>query len=72
MMNYFPDLPDTTALAKLSGRAAHIPKGVPLFFDGVRAFADSPDFEQWLPLPATRLGLFEFVDGLAVSSQTLG
>lgn len=52
MLAYFPDLPDTAALAALTGRAATKPNGPPLFFDGLRAF---DDFQSWLPLPASRL-----------------
>ncbi len=51
---YFPDLPDTAALARIAGgsEAGRQPTGVPLFLDGLRAF---PDFAQWLPLPAGHL-----------------
>jgi hypothetical protein len=51
MKRYFPDLPDSAALAKLSGKRALQPKDVPLFFDGLRAFPN----EDWLPLPASHL-----------------
>jgi hypothetical protein len=52
MLAYFPELPDTAALAALTGRAVTRPNGPPLFFDGLRAFVD---FQHWLPLPAARL-----------------
>lgn len=52
MLRFFPDLPDALALARLTGRSVDRPKGPPLFFDGLRAFPDYPD---WLPLPATHL-----------------
>lgn len=53
MQKYFADVPDTAALAILSGiPAAGRPLGVPLFSDGLQAF---PDYEQWLPLPANHL-----------------
>jgi hypothetical protein len=51
MKRYFADLPDSAALAKLSGKMARRPKDVPLFFDGLRAFSN----ENWLPLPASHL-----------------
>jgi hypothetical protein len=51
MATYFPELPDSMALAKLSGVGAAAPlHGVPLFFDGLRAFGDDR-----LPLPETAL-----------------
>jgi hypothetical protein len=49
---YFPDLPDTAALAKLMGWDVARPEGPPLFLDGLRAF--TPD-RAWLPLPAGHL-----------------
>jgi hypothetical protein len=53
MQKYFADVPDTAALAILSGdRSAKEPTGVPLFADGLQAF---PDYERWLPLPANHL-----------------
>jgi len=53
MQKYFADLPDTAALAILSGdRSAKEPTGVPLFADGLQAF---PDYERWLPLAANHL-----------------
>jgi hypothetical protein len=52
MKRFFPDIPDTMALAKLSGDANAAPNGVPLFLDGLRAF---PDYTAWLPLPAGHL-----------------
>jgi hypothetical protein len=52
MTAYFPDLPDTAALAKLMGRDVARPEGPPLFLDGLRAF--SPE-GTWLPLPAGHL-----------------
>jgi hypothetical protein len=51
MKRYFADLPDSAALAKLSGKRARRPKEVPLFFDGLRAFPNV----NWLPLPASHL-----------------
>jgi hypothetical protein len=53
MKRYFPDVPDTQALAILSGQDKHAkPTGVPLFSDGLQAF---PSYEDWLPLPANHL-----------------
>jgi hypothetical protein len=53
MKRYFPDVPDTQALAILSGQDQPAkPAGVPLFSDGLRAF---PSYEEWLPLPANHL-----------------
>jgi hypothetical protein len=52
MMRFFAELPDTSALARLNGNAIARPRGVPLFFDGLRAF---PDYAAWLPLPASHL-----------------
>jgi hypothetical protein len=52
MLRYFPDFPDTYALAKLIGENTTRPFGPPLFFDGLRAF---PDYAEWLPLPAGHL-----------------
>jgi hypothetical protein len=52
MMAYFSDLPDTAALAKLTGRDIARPEGPPLFLDGLRAF---PDERTWLPLPPGHL-----------------
>ena len=52
MKRFFTEFPDTTSLAKLSGEPVAGPRGIPLFFDGLRAFPDYPD---WLPLPAGRL-----------------
>ena len=52
MRQFFSDLPDTAALVTLSGQPEAKPTGVPLFFDGLRAF---PDYAQWLPLPASHL-----------------
>lgn len=52
MKEYFPDLPDTAALARLAGKPRTRRRGVPLFLDGVRAFSD---FADWLPLPAGQL-----------------
>jgi hypothetical protein len=49
LTTYFPDLPDTSALANLSGAGPMVFKGPPLFLDGLRAF---PGIEQQLPLPA--------------------
>jgi hypothetical protein len=51
MERYFADLPDSAALAKLSGKRARRPKDVPLFFDGLRAFPNA----NWLPLPTSHL-----------------
>jgi len=52
MQRFFPDFPDTFALAKLIGEVAPRPACPPLFFDGLRAF---PDYAEWLPLPASHL-----------------
>lgn len=52
MKRFFPDVPDTAALAKLNGERITRPHGVPLFLDGLRAF---PDHKDWLPLPAGHL-----------------
>jgi hypothetical protein len=52
MTRFFPAVPDTWALAKIYGDAVDGPRGVPLFFDGLRAF---PDYAEWLPLPAGNL-----------------
>lgn len=52
MKRFFPDLPDTAALAKLNGERINRPPGVPLFLDGLRAF---PNYAKWLPLPAGHL-----------------
>jgi hypothetical protein len=49
MQKYFPDFPDTAALARLSGKQARKRVGVPLFSDGLEAF---PHYEKWLPLAA--------------------
>lgn len=54
MKKYFPDLPDTWALARITGDPNVQPRGVPLFLDGLRAF---PGYDQRLPLPA---GLLDF------------
>jgi hypothetical protein len=51
MQRFFPDLPDTAALARLSGQDAK-PVGPPLFLDGLRAF---DDYAKCLPLPAGHL-----------------
>ena len=51
MKRFFPDLPDTWALAKLNGEPIDRPRGFPVFFDGIRAF---PDYTKWLP-PAGNL-----------------
>jgi hypothetical protein len=52
MTRFFPDIPDSAALAKLSGKPVPRPASVPLFLDGLRAF---PDHTDWLPLPAGHL-----------------
>ncbi|MBI3436611.1 MAG: hypothetical protein HY056_16295, partial [Proteobacteria bacterium] len=52
MRRFFGDIPDTMALARLAGEDIGRPRGVPLFFDGLRAF---PDYADWLPLPAGNL-----------------
>jgi len=54
MLRFFPELPDSAALATLAGLPALRPAGVPLFLDGLRAY---PDYASWLPLPA---GLLDF------------
>lgn len=51
MMTYFSDLPDSAALAHLTGSDLAGPmQGVPLFLDGLRAYGDGR-----LPLPASAL-----------------
>jgi hypothetical protein len=52
MNRFFAELPDTAALTKLAGAGDGRRRGVPLFFDGLRAF---PDYAEWLPLPAGHL-----------------
>ncbi len=52
MLRFFPDLPDTPALARLLGKATETPSGPPIFSDGLRAFED---VNRWLPLPASHL-----------------
>jgi hypothetical protein len=52
MKKYFPELPDSWALARLSGELDIGPRGVPLFLDGLRAF---PGRIESLPLAAGRL-----------------
>jgi hypothetical protein len=54
MLHFFPELPDSAALATLAGLRAQRPRGVPLFLDGLRAY---PDYASSLPLPA---GLLDF------------
>jgi len=49
---YFPDLPDTPALARLAGLGTGNYLSVPLFLDGLRAFND---IEERLPLPSANL-----------------
>lgn len=49
MLTFFPELPDSAALATRSGMTVPRPAGVPLILDGLRAY---PDFASWLPLPA--------------------
>jgi Caspase domain len=51
MTSYFPDLPDSAALAVLAGHGAKF-NGVPLFLDGLRAF---PRELETLPLPRQNL-----------------
>ncbi len=52
MAAYFPDVPDGVALKILCGQPADRGKGVPLFFDGLRAF---PEWNEWFPLPQSHL-----------------
>jgi hypothetical protein len=52
MEQFFPALPDSTAIARVVGRDHRPPTGVPLFLDGLRVFPDYPD---WLPYPAALL-----------------
>lgn len=52
LMTYFPDFPDGAALARLAGVAKPEFKSLPLFLDGLRAFAD---LEDKLPIAAARL-----------------
>jgi hypothetical protein len=49
LSTYFPDLPDTAALANLFGSGPMAYKGPPLFLDGLRGFLG---IEGQLPLPA--------------------
>jgi Caspase domain len=49
---YFPGLPDTEALAKLSGQPATGLASAPLILDGLFAF---DDYEELLPLPEGKL-----------------
>jgi hypothetical protein len=53
MERYFPDLPDTAAILRLAGLPS-MPRGVPLFVDGVRRFTGD---ELTLPFDA---GLLDF------------
>lgn len=43
MIQYFPELPDTWALARLGGSAEAPARGVPLFMDGYRAVPECHD-----------------------------
>lgn len=52
LSKYFPDLPDTAALARLAKLSSEPFQPVPLFLDGLRAFQEN---EQQLPLPASNL-----------------
>lgn len=55
MINYYPDLPDTTALARLAAEDdSALPEleGPPLFLDGLSAFGD---VRSMLPLPVSHL-----------------
>lgn len=52
LTTYFPDLPDGAALARLAKLRDDPYRPIPLFLDGLRAFAD---IEQELPLPAANL-----------------
>lgn len=52
MSTYFPDLPDTAALAVLFGQQGVPFNGTPLFLDGLKAF---PGLEESLPLPSSQL-----------------
>jgi hypothetical protein len=52
MTHHFADLPDSWAIARLAGKYTGHPRGVPLFFEGVRAFQGDAD---WLPFPAHQL-----------------
>ena len=54
MQRYFSELPDTIALAALTGHMASPPEpaGVPLFQDGLRAWSDE---SPWMPLPVSHL-----------------
>jgi hypothetical protein len=52
MKEYFPEFPDTWALARLYGESIPGPRGLPLFLDGLRAF---PEAMGMLPLPAGHL-----------------
>lgn len=52
LMKYFPDFPDSNALSQIiTGKTAG-PIRTPLFLDGLSAI---PNFQQSLPLPASRL-----------------
>ena len=46
---YFPDIPDTAAVAELLGLSRLLPSSPPLFTEGLLAF---PDWEDSLPYPA--------------------
>lgn len=53
LQQYFPDFPDTAALARLAGVNPPPPRrGWPLFLEGLAAF---PDYQTSLPLPASKL-----------------
>ncbi|ESZ04413.1 caspase family protein [Mesorhizobium sp. M1060] len=54
MAEFFGDLPDSWALARLAGmsKVGSPPAGVPLFLDGLKA---DPDYAERLPLPASHL-----------------
>jgi hypothetical protein len=59
MTQYFRDLPDTAAIARLAGIHDAGPRGVPLFLDGLRAFTGGPETAGsrsqdlgWLPFAA--------------------
>jgi hypothetical protein len=54
LMRFFPELPDSAAIARLARRDNTPLTGVPLFLDGLRAF---PDYQDRLPYPA---GLLDF------------
>lgn len=54
MTDYFPEVPDLAAFARLGGEEVDRPQGVPLYFDGLRAFPDCMTAD-WLPFKGQKL-----------------